>query len=664
MVTFQTAATAMSAMEEENKASLSTGLVRFDGRFANRVQNPVEVPEFLQKLYVRLRQVDPLFQMGDKNGNVMSADAIPATFNGCVEKFNMQIINKRDHQHLMFVVSFSSTKTLSVLKKASMHLLSRNHLFMNRHALSASILDVGTVGFILGAHPRYHSPSQQKELMMKTINSWWDSMELDEQAKWNGKIFKNDEGLQVPPFFISARSIKGQNSAGIIAHESAFIIMAPSKHLYLLMDVLQAVFEPIEDPQEPPIQFIPTRLQKADQDTYFQLIRQQGQYLSAFQNVGIAGMHRDVMNSEIQLQDPKGSHVTTTVEKALLLHPAIHRVDPGAYAIPLGKWNISTDHTQAEAAKEWIDQVIQSIPGWNSNNTGFKDFPKITRMQARPKRATGKYAAIWKKVTPPAPGNLQNGPSSSNNSIRQFSENPQEPDIHPLGRFRRTPIGTPNSYAQAAARPTHTQDTSRTTTSTMISSISQDHHIRGVEKEMQSMAAQQQAFQKSITANMDKMSAILASQQRPQDGNPMEPGFDDAEATSKSTNEPSELQLILRQMSSNHHTSQARFDSMEDTTQTRFDALDSQHQAVASHVQAITKKVDNLTKSNTQLQESHSEIMERLQQLEGTSPSTIRSPVRKKRTDHDDCLSEDEDMTEISNNQSGDSSGLRPARNN
>jgi hypothetical protein len=61
-----------------------------------------------------------MFQMGDKEGNMMSQDAIPDNYDGCVEKFNLQeVIPKCDHQHLMSVVSFSSTKTLGVLKKAS-----------------------------------------------------------------------------------------------------------------------------------------------------------------------------------------------------------------------------------------------------------------------------------------------------------------------------------------------------------------------------------------------------------------------------------------------------------------------------------------------------------------------------------------------------------------
>jgi hypothetical protein len=63
---------------------------------------------------------EPMFQMGDKEGNMMSQDAIPDNYDGCVEKFNLQeVIPKCDHQHLMSVVSFSSTKTLGVLKKAS-----------------------------------------------------------------------------------------------------------------------------------------------------------------------------------------------------------------------------------------------------------------------------------------------------------------------------------------------------------------------------------------------------------------------------------------------------------------------------------------------------------------------------------------------------------------
>ncbi len=129
MANFSTAAAAMQVEETSRPVSLHTGLVKFDGRFENRVQNPIEVPEFLHKLYITLKRIDPLFQMGDKNGTIMAMDAIPDNYNGCKAKFNLQVLAKRDHQHLMFAVTFNSTKPFGVLKRAAIALLKRNSLY-------------------------------------------------------------------------------------------------------------------------------------------------------------------------------------------------------------------------------------------------------------------------------------------------------------------------------------------------------------------------------------------------------------------------------------------------------------------------------------------------------------------------------------------------------
>jgi hypothetical protein len=149
--------------------------------------------------------------MGDKEGNIISMDAIPDTFNGCKEKFNLQVIKKRDHQHLMFVVSFSLTKILGILKKAAMNWLQRNSLYMNRHALAASTLDVGKAGFIPGAIPRFHSPSQQKELMITEIQAWWldiRSSQNSTQLEWEAKGRLGRQSSSTP-FFVNARANKG-----------------------------------------------------------------------------------------------------------------------------------------------------------------------------------------------------------------------------------------------------------------------------------------------------------------------------------------------------------------------------------------------------------------------------------------------------------------------
>jgi hypothetical protein len=161
--------------------------------------------------------------------------------------------------------------------------------------------------------------------------------------------------------------------------------------------------------------------------------------------------------------------------------------------------------------------------------------------------------------------------------------------------------------------------------------------------------------QLAAAANSVMASTINYPNMNPQalSGNPMEPGLDDDEAESRSPSDNAGVQLIqevLREMKQNHTISQTRLDAMEFTSHARFDLLKQQGTRVANQVVKITKNVENLIKASTQLQESHLEIMKRLQQLEGTAPSSSGSPVRKKRTD-DEYLSEDEARSESSTSQ-------------
>jgi hypothetical protein len=231
MANFTTAAAAMQVEETTRRVSLHTGLVKFDGRFANRVQNPIEVPEFLHKLYLKLQRADPTFQMGDKHGKVMPMDAIPDSYNGCMEHFNLQVLPKKDHQHLMFVVTFHSTKPLGVLKRSAMDLLKRNHLFMNRHALDAATLDVATIGWLLGAHPRYHSPTLQQTMMEEMMEVWWATSSKAIKQQWGQRFdaADKDDNLKIPEFFINARAITARDGTGQTVQESAFLVVAPAK---------------------------------------------------------------------------------------------------------------------------------------------------------------------------------------------------------------------------------------------------------------------------------------------------------------------------------------------------------------------------------------------------------------------------------------------------
>jgi hypothetical protein len=93
------------------------------------------------------------------------------------------------------------------------------------------------------------------------------------------------------------------------------------------------------------------------------------------------------MNLEISITDPVGGEeIRTSLMKAFRLHPAIIRIDPGSYVIPLGKQNLSTDKEQGEEAKKWIDRVIEAMPMTHRTHTNFADFPQVTRMKMAPQK--------------------------------------------------------------------------------------------------------------------------------------------------------------------------------------------------------------------------------------------------------------------------------------
>jgi hypothetical protein len=665
MVNFPTAATTMQVDETTNRLSLLNGLVKFDGKFANRVQNPVKVPQFLHKLYAILKRIDPMFQLGDKNGKVMAMDAIPSTYDGCKDKFNLQVVPKRDHQHLMFVATFISTKPLGALKRAAMDLLSRNNLYMNRHALDASILDVASIGWILGAHPRFHSPTLQKARMELQMTEWWEQSTEEVQRQW-GNLFGTDAKgqLNIPEFFINARSIRARDGTGQSAQENAFLVVAPIKVFKALTDLFKQVFQPSDD-EDPDVdtQFIPVQLQRDDADTYYGLVQQQQQYLRNFQNVSIAGVHGDHMeNLEVTVTDPdNGDTYETSLEMALTLHSSIQRLDPGSYVVPLGKWNLSTTKEHAEEAKKWIDSVIASIPVTQRCHTNFHDFPTIVRMQASDPVTTPEYSK-WNKYKATAATTLNPSeptPGGSNkNGRRSYSQNPQEPDIPPILEFEHEPLiaGTNSSYAQAAT--------------TFISTMSSDK-IKGVETDIQSLknvcgslqtvcgAIQTDAakMRQEMRQHMDELTTKLVNDKEAHSNN-------DTRTTTtaaSSTMDTSLLQEILKKLDRSQSTMdqhQATMELHQSSAQTRFDTLEDQQSVFGASLGAVTTTIDEVTisvsgiRAEQEIQRQVSaDLLHRINQLEesATSSRTLGSPVRKRRPRSDDAPPQMDNTRRLSN---------------
>jgi hypothetical protein len=620
MVNFRTATAAMSVDEDSNQVSMLTGLVKFDGKFANRVQNPVEVPEFLHKLYIKLQRVDPTFQMGDKSGTIMAMDAIPDTLNECIDKFNLQVISKRDHQHLMFVVTFVSKKAMSVLKNASMDLLRRNNLFMNRHALDAAVLDVAIAGWIFGAHPRYHSPTVQKSMMEEHMHNWWDRIPNESRRQWATRLnIEPKEKLAIPEFFLNARAIKANDGSGQTTHESTLLVMAAAKTSKLLVDLMEEVFQPMEEEDSDAVHFIPARLQQEDAKTFYNLVQQQSQYLRTFQNISIAGVHKETMELEISITDPDGGkQVTTSLEMAFLLHPAIHRVDPGSFIIPLGKWNFSTTKDQAEEAKKWIDHVITRMPATQRYHTNFADFPQVTRMKMAPKKDPSRYAKLYKPMEETAAA--VSGPSTRND--RSFSQNPQEAAIPPLLSFeyksQNSTTNPTSSYAKAASR-----NTTPTSGSTQISTMTPDL-LRTFEKNMKTLFEDNMGTVFETCRKMDeKIQSIEKQGAAPPPQNLDNSNNQDGQQSNAETGTQQMFQELLKRMD----TQTNKMDDNAATNRNRFDALEKQQTGAASQVNGIKDDLALLRQANTTLTESNALLMDRMDLLEGIKE--CGSPIRK-----------------------------------
>jgi hypothetical protein len=591
----------------------------------------LEVPKFLQNLVCRFLQVDPTFQLGDKDGKPMALAAIPNSLQGCVEKFNLKVVQKRNHQHLMFVTTFMSTKTFGSLKNASMDWLRRHNLYMNRHALDAQTLDVAIAGWILKAHPRYHSPDQQRIIMEKAMKKWWKSLNANmEKLDWSAKLTEDENGeLNVPSFFVSPRSVKNQDTRGKSIQESAFLIMGPTERIQILMQVMEAVFNPARatDPSTT-IHFIPYRLQKANPRTHYQLILLHRQYLQQFQNVSIAGMKAEFMTTDIDITDPNGKLVHTTLAKAFLLHPAIVRIDPGGYVIPLGKWNLSTSKDSAAEAKAWIDKVILAMPDSQRLNTGFPDFPEVTRMQATPSTSQSSTYDQWaEELLLQA---TQDGLSRERDQRKQppsYSTNPQEPDLPHLLQFDIGPSPS-GSYAQAASKArgqTVRPGPISNNTSTFLSTMSADK-IEGIETNLKSLARQMEI----ITAKLSSLNEpIIHTNPSNNQG---------TAATQNSDN--SLLQAILQKLDQ----SQLTMEKHQKSAQERFDALEDQQSGFGESMEEVTTSIVDVTSTVCSIRDEQStlrrineELLIRINILEdSTIAQTKGSPVRKRRPKSDD----------------------------
>eukprot|EP00980_Cylindrotheca_fusiformis_P005986 scaffold1281_cov88-Cylindrotheca_fusiformis.AAC.3 len=387
---------------------------------------------------------DPNFRMGDKEGNMFSMDGIPETYDACIEKFNLKVIDKGNHQHLMFVMMFESAKLIGSLKSACFPVLKRHNLYLHPHPFPAEKLDVGSTGFILGANARLHSPQEQKARIRNVLFQWWLDQPIEVVAEWKERFRSDLEGTDIiPDFFVNAKVAKGRDVAGReTASAGAFLVMTQAKHINAFSSLMSKVFTPDEDDastMDHGIKFVPANLQRFEVSLYASLVKQQQVYLNNYGAVSVAGLCRERMYQMVEMTDPTtGQTRTVSVHSALMNHQHVYRIDPAGSLATLGKWNVETTKAHLEEVKRHIDDVIDRLPVNVRECTGFKYFPNVTRMKAarQPTEAANKYSQWLKPLSAAEEASvLTPGTNLSNGSNRVFSQNPQEPEVPSLLHF-------------------------------------------------------------------------------------------------------------------------------------------------------------------------------------------------------------------------------------
>jgi hypothetical protein len=332
-------------------------------------------------------------------------------------------------------------------------------------------------------------------------------------------------------------------------------------------------------------------------------------------------MHTEFMKSGITINDPSGKETHTTLEEAFLLHPAITRIDPGTFVIPLGKWNVTTTKHGAEAAKAWIDKVIEAMPEVQRCNTGYEAFPNVVRMKAvQSTIQVSKYDSWWTEEEDTLPSIRKD----KRKSPPSYSTNPQEPEYPTLLHFDLSDSPPTGSYAQAASRRSKTAGAVSNNTSTFISTMSSDK-IRGVETEIKEMRQEWRETMDYIKIIKDK------------DNN----SNDNGTTASPTSMDNVLLQEILKKLDRSqatmdqHQTSaQTRFDTLENQQSglgTRFDSLEDQQSEFGASIVEVTTTVSGISKEQAALRQINEDLLHRINKLEESSNTsiTLRSPVRK-----------------------------------
>jgi flagellar biosynthesis GTPase FlhF len=465
MTDFQTALEAMSDIADTNKEALWHGPVRFERSAGKFDRNAINLPKFLHELCSTLSACDQHFQFRDKEGNILSMDALPSTQALCESLFNYQVIEQRNVKKMLFVADIISSKPIGQLKNAAWNVLKKYGMWMFRHALSISRLDVGTAGWMLGAHPRYHSPDLQGQMIQNAIEQWWLTLTPDIQSFWKRKYSRYKLGESpFPALSCNPRTIKGEYN-GIVSTTTALNIITAAEDTKIINDILTATFPP-DSVVNPGIgMYIPMGLRRSNAGHYLRLIQHQQEYLDNYQIVSVAGITREIMGSIMTITTADGTNEQMTVQAAFQLNSSIQRVDPGSYLLRLGKWNVSSTASEAEAAKKWIDTVIIAMPTELRNNSAYAAFPTAARMKAAAQPTTSGYASLAGTYSLDSLKAFQDLRDLSKRTYATtnngYSQNPQEATTPAMATFSNTPATDtfiddmlrPASYVRVASSP-------------------------------------------------------------------------------------------------------------------------------------------------------------------------------------------------------------------
>jgi hypothetical protein len=559
MANFQTALETMTVKESDNLEVLWHGPVRFERSAKKTDQNATDLPKFLHELCSALSQFDPHFQFRDKHGQILSMDALPSTQALCESFFNYQVIEKRNVNHMLFVADIISSKPIGQLKNAVWTTLRKYGIWMFRHELSISRLDVGTAGWMLGVNPRYHSPDLQRQLMKNEMEQWWLSLTADVKVAWERKLKRHNHGQPTfPDFYCNPKSVKGSLN-GINSSTSAFNIIAAADDTQLINEILTETFPPDRNSNDQIGMYIPMALRRRSAAHFLRLIQHQQEYLDNYQIVSVAGISKDIMKSEMVIQTASGENQTMTVQAALQLDPSIQRIDPGSYLLRLGKWNVSSTKTDAEAAKKWIDTVLEAMPTNLRHNSTYASFPTAARMKALTQPTATGYATLagaYSMDSLKAHQDARDQARARPPNRNPLSQNPQEPESPSMAIF--TPAhGDQTTYASVA----HSAGRRGSRTGRQTSTASDGSRDYSTDEPMTTIPP-------SIAQEIAHLKTSVNSLQQ---NNPTTPATNDSPTTPMTPN----IMQMFQQLSESMQTSTSQMTKFHQSMETKVQTIES-----------------------------------------------------------------------------------------